>query len=97
MLRLWVYHGPTVGQPNGQRLARRRLKFVALIEQFPHRTDEFNARIAEIDEKLANMHFCRRCGRPLKTAAAKEQGYGPECLRKSQSESADTLSQERTP
>lgn len=86
-----------MGQPNGQRLAKRRLKFIALKAQFPHRTEEFDARIAEIDRKLADAHFCRRCGRVLRTDKAKHEGYGPECLRKSLSEFVDTPEQERTP
>ena len=92
-----MYAGPTVGQPNGQRLARKVIKLEKLKVSFPHRAEEFDAEITKINETLASLFFCRRCGRPLKTDKAKQEGYGPECYRKSLLEFADMHSQERTP
>lgn len=92
-----VYAGPVVGQSTGQRLIRRRSKLESLKRLFPDRIGEFDERIAEIDTSLVSMSCCLRCGRAIKNPATAEKGYGPECLRKSSSESADSLDQGRTP
>lgn len=92
-----LYAGPIVGQPNGQRLVARRRKLETLKSMFPHRAEEFDGMIREIDVMLTTMPFCRRCGRLLKKQKHIESGYGPECQQRSLSESAGLPEQGRTP
>jgi hypothetical protein len=76
---------------------RKRSKLESLKVRFPDRAPEFDERIAAIDHTLSVQSFCRRCGRPLVSDQAKERGYGPECMKRSLLESADTPDQGKTP
>lgn len=71
----------------GTALVKSRERYKKLISVFPDRVEFYNEKLAEIEQELHALQVCRRCGRPLKDRAARERGYGDECLAKTEAES----------
>lgn len=70
----------------GTGLVKSRDRYHKMIEAFPERTEFYLERIAECEDKIAEMGVCKRCGRPLKDEHARKIGYGKECQSKSEAE-----------
>ena len=73
----------------GTALVKSRDRYKKLIEHFPEREEFYLEKISEVEADIVRMGVCRRCGRPLSDEAAKERGYGNECMRKKEAEDAD--------
>lgn len=43
------------------------------------RRNVLETKLAHLNDRLAGMHACRHCGRPLTDPVSIERGVGPEC------------------
>lgn len=81
MRRLWCTVDGMSG-PSGPSLLRKRRTYEKCVTRFPERAEFYLAQIEELNVKLRAMNACHRCGRPLKGEESMQRGYGPECMRK---------------
>lgn len=73
----------------GTALVKARERYKRLIKTFPDRAEFYQQKITETEDSIRTLGVCRRCGRPLSDEVARARGYGNECLRRAEEESAN--------
>lgn len=78
----------------GTSLVKSKQRYLKLITVFPEREAFYREQIAECDRKIKAAGVCLRCGRPLKDEAARQRGYGTECMKRKEAEDGTSESEE---
>lgn len=73
----------------GTALVKARDRFTKLMLAKPDQADFFRLKIQELEAQIITQKVCKRCGRPLTSIEAMENGYGKECAAKAEAMSSE--------